>query len=95
MLKTDLVDKFQIAANKDKVIFDSFQHILVMLNNNLRLQFIETYLREGAESQNYENLKGSLYQQGAKQMDVIELIVTAELYGNLDNFYRKNPATRH
>jgi hypothetical protein len=66
-----------------------------MPNNNLRLQFIETYLREGAESQNYENLKGSLYQQGAKQMDVIELIVTAELYGNLDNFYRKNPATRH
>ena len=66
-----------------------------MPNNNLRLQFIETYLREGAESQNYENLKGTLYQQGAKQMDVIELIVTAELYGNLDNFYRKNPATRH
>jgi hypothetical protein len=66
-----------------------------MPNNNLRLQFIETYLREGAESQNYENLKGSLYQQGAKQMDVIEMIVTAELYGNLDNFYRKNPATRH
>ena len=66
-----------------------------MPNNNLRLQFIETYLREGAESETYENLKGSLYQQGAKQMDVIELIVTAELYGNLDNFYRKNPATRH
>ena len=66
-----------------------------MSNNNLRLQFIETYLREGAESQNYENLKGTLYQQGAKQMDVIELIVTAELYGNLDNFYRKNPATPH
>lgn len=66
-----------------------------MQKDNLRLQFIETYLREGAESQNYENLKGTLYQQGAKQMDVIELIVTAELYGNLDNFYRKNPATRH
>jgi hypothetical protein len=66
-----------------------------MPTNNLRLQFIETYLREGAESENYENLKGTLYQQGAKQMDVIELIVTAKLYGNLDNFYRKNPATRH
>ena len=64
-------------------------------NNNLRLQFIETYLREGADSEKYENIKGSLYQQGAKQIDVIELIVTAELYGNLDNFYRKHPATRH
>ena len=66
-----------------------------MLKDNLRLQFIETYLRDGAESQNYENLKSTLYQQDAKQMDVIELLVTAELYGNLDNFYRKNPATRH
>jgi hypothetical protein len=34
MLKTDLVDKFQIAANKDKVIFDSFQYVLVMLTDS-------------------------------------------------------------
>lgn len=62
-----------------------------MLNNNLRHQFIETYLRYGEKSEAYQNLKRSLYQQGASKMDIIELVITARLYGNLDNFYRKNP----
>jgi hypothetical protein len=63
-----------------------------MVNNNVRLQFIESYLRDGDKSAEYQNLKHSLYQQGANQMDVIEILVTAQLYGNLENFYRKNPA---
>lgn len=66
-----------------------------MVNNNMRLQFIESYLRDGDKSEEYQNLKSSLYQQGANQMEVIEILVTAQLYGSLDNFYRKNPAMRH
>jgi len=62
-----------------------------MSNHSLRLQFIETYLREGVGGQQFQTLKDELYQRGLREIDVIELLVAAQLYGSLENFYRKHP----
>lgn len=61
------------------------------MSNNLRMQFIEVYLRDGVNSPQYRALKDELYQQGATWLEIVELHIAANLYGNLDNFYRKQP----
>lgn len=63
-------------------------------NRELRLQFIEAYLRDGAESSVYSHLKSQLYQNGYSRTQVIGLLVESALYGGLDNFYRKHPQAR-
>lgn len=63
-------------------------------NHALRLQFIEAYLRDGAESSTYSNLKNQLYQNGYSRWEVIGMLVESSLYGGLDNFYRKHPNAR-
>lgn len=60
--------------------------------NALRLKFIETYLREGASSDNYNVVKQELYRTGFNRSQIVTMLVEGELYGNLDNFYRKHPA---
>lgn len=60
-------------------------------NNALKLQFIETYLRDGADNIGYNTLKHELYYQGYSRWQIIGMLVEAELYGSLDNFHRKHP----
>lgn len=57
----------------------------------LNLKFIESYLREGAKSNTYVDLKRQLYSQGYTKEQVVTLLVESDLYGNLDNFYRRHP----
>ncbi len=63
-------------------------------NNTLKLQFIESYLRDGADSDKYSTLKQELYHSGYNRMQVVSMIVEGTLYKNLDTFYRKNPSLR-
>lgn len=63
-------------------------------NDALSLNFIETYLREGADSDKFSDMKKQLYQRGYNRNQVVELIVAGSLYGNLDNFYRRHPNMR-
>jgi len=60
-------------------------------NNTLGLKFIETYLRDGADSIEYSALKNQLYHQGYTRWQVIGLLVEGSLYGNIDTFHRKHP----
>ena len=62
-----------------------------MSYNRLQLQFIESYLREGVNGTEFRALKDELYRQGFREIEVIEMLVAAQLYGNLENFYRKHP----
>lgn len=61
-------------------------------NSTLKLKFIETYLRDGAESDEYSVLKGELYRTGYNASQVIDILVEGKLYGTLDTFYQKHPA---
>jgi hypothetical protein len=59
------------------------------MSSNLQKQFIEAYLRDGADSQQFNMIKAELYRQGLSRLEVIELIIAANLFGSLENFYRK------
>jgi|GEM_PF-3536401 len=65
-----------------------------MTDNALKLQFIEAYLRDGADSDKYSTIKQQLYRNGYNRSQVIAMVVEGELYGNLDRFYRKHPSAR-
>ena len=59
------------------------------INKALKSQFIETYLRDGADSNQYQVLKNELYQKGLSRWQVIGILVEAGLYGSIDNFNRR------
>jgi len=63
-------------------------------NHALKLKFIETYLRDGADSDKYSMLKQELYRNGYNRSQVVTMIVEGELYGSLDTFYRKHPTVQ-
>ncbi len=62
--------------------------------NTLRLKFIESYLRDGADSDKYSQLKQELYRNGHNRSQVVSMLVEGGLYGNLDNFYHRHPSIR-
>jgi hypothetical protein len=59
------------------------------MSNKLRKQFIENYLRYGADSEQFKAVKEELYNQGASRAEIVELVIAANLYGNLENFRAK------
>lgn len=59
------------------------------MSSKLEKQFIETYLRDGTESQQFNTIKEELYQRGFSRLEIIELIIAAHLFGSLENFCRK------
>ena len=59
------------------------------MSKTIRKQFIEAYLLYGADSPQFNAVKDELYKQGASRAEIVELIIAANLYGNLDNFRRK------
>lgn len=65
-----------------------------LTEKNIKLQMIESYLTEGFNSEQFNLLKQEMYRRGYRRTEVIEQIIAARLYGDVDGFYRRHPEMR-
>ena len=59
-------------------------------DKQLEMLLIETYLRYGFKSDQFQAVRHTLYDRGFERDDIVKLLVASKLYRSVDNFYNKN-----